>query len=405
MKKLIFLLLAVSLGTGCYTQVKSSGDYWGYSGRRQHDRVVLQESDTVYNTPQTSQTNEPTQDLGDNTVTGGNVIQYDQPTIVNNYYEVSTWSRPYWDSWGVYGAPSIGFSVTFGDPYYYSGGYYSRWHRWHDDPWYWQQSYYNGYYDPYWYGSGPYYGCLVPPYPYYRLYDRPYYGYNDYDRHYGNRQGNSDPNVRTGRINDGDGRSGNVGRSTTGSVNTNRVTTTTNAPSTTVGRSTTVGNSTGRQTQTAPANAGSGSNGRSTQNNGRTPVGNVTNSGSTGSAGRSQDAKTSSPPAATAPTQGGRSGSSSTGEPSKQRFNSLESPKVGRRYQNNTGYVSRGHIQKNSNSNGNMTSRGNSGRSYQTGSAYSNAPRSNPSVLQPRSSPAGNGGGGNKASGRSTQGN
>ncbi len=404
MKKLIFLLLAISLGPGCYTQVKSSGDYWGYSGRNPRKHVVLRESDTLYNIPPTSQTKEPIEDLGGNIASGGNDVINDQPTIINNYYEVSTWSRPYWDSWGIYGPPSIGFSITYGDPHYFYSGNYSRWHRWDNEPWYWHQSFYNEYCDPFWYGGGPYYGCLVPPYLNYRLYDRPYYGYNNYDRHYGNRQSKPDPNVRTGRINDGDGRSGNFGRSTTGSVNSSPVNTTTNSPTNTGGRSSTVGNSTGHQIQTTSTNPGPGSNGRSTQGNGAASVGNASNAGSTGSAGRSQDTKTSTSPVSPAPTQGGRSGSSSTGEPSKQRYNSLESQKLGRRHQNTADYIPREHVQRNEN----LIYNSNTGHTHpnnKTGAIYSSSIRNNSSVSQSPTSTAGNGGGWNKRSGRQTHSN
>ncbi|HYM21141.1 MAG TPA: hypothetical protein VEW28_09080 [Candidatus Kapabacteria bacterium] len=213
MNKATILLLGLLFGTGCYTQVRSTGDYWGYSGRR--SRPVLVESDTTY------AANQPMQQPYDSTQTYSDVLTDSDggtPTIVNNYYDVAPWGHSYWDSWGYYSGPSVGISFSFGNPWYYRPIYrpYSwGWGSWYYDSWYWGSPYYSGYYgyDPFYWGGGiGYYPCVAPFYYPYSSFYRPYYG-NGYAS-----------NVRTGRISGGEHRSGsytgnNNGYNGTGSGN------------------------------------------------------------------------------------------------------------------------------------------------------------------------------------------
>ena len=41
MRTFFIIFLAAMFGTGCYTQVKSSGDYWGYTGHHEREKVAL----------------------------------------------------------------------------------------------------------------------------------------------------------------------------------------------------------------------------------------------------------------------------------------------------------------------------------------------------------------------------
>ena len=202
MKSFITIALALAFGTGCYTQVRSSGDYWGYTGRHQKEKVVVPplQSDSMYSQQalpdSTEYVYEDTRSRDDAGYSSGE-------TTTNNYYYDPV------QTWGYYSAPAVSFSIGWGAPYY--DGFYRPHHR----PW-WSIGYYTGdpywyphYYDPYWdwyyqpsYYS--YYGCEPTPFfPYYNQnfgFHRE--GYNSDHDHFG-LNGNS----RTGRIGGGERRS------------------------------------------------------------------------------------------------------------------------------------------------------------------------------------------------------
>src|SRR5690242_8939340 len=166
MKALLTLTFAVVFGTGCYTQVKSSGDYWGYTGRHEREKVevVPNQQDTSAYMDSSAYADNP-RSRDDEGYSGGDVY-YD------DYYNAPNWNY--------YAAPYASFSIGFG------------WHR----PW-WNLGYasyypyypYCGSYDPYWdwyYQPGFYsYGCIAPIYPYY---DPFFYG-SFYHPFYGERFG------------------------------------------------------------------------------------------------------------------------------------------------------------------------------------------------------------------------
>ncbi|HET9136113.1 MAG TPA: hypothetical protein VFO76_05695, partial [Candidatus Kapabacteria bacterium] len=94
MKKSVLLaLLAGFVFTGCYTQVKSTGDYWGYSGR--HRRAILVESDTTYTTTPPQQQQDQNQAMPYDSAAPQDYAGHDM--IVNNYYEVDPWDHYYYE--------------------------------------------------------------------------------------------------------------------------------------------------------------------------------------------------------------------------------------------------------------------------------------------------------------------
>jgi hypothetical protein len=216
MKSIVTIFLAVFFGAGCYTQVKSSGDYWGYTGHHEREKVVVvpdTQTQQTYTEQPYQDTLRYTEELRSRDDDGYSSGQ----TIINNYY----YDQPYEPYGGYYHAPAVSFSV----------GYNWGWHR----PWWsvgyssWYPYWYPAYYDPYWdwyYSPGfsPY-GCVADPYYSYPYYRHSYYGYGygygGYDNHgyYGNgtRHGidGHSGHVRLGRISGGDDR----GR---GSTNTGR---------------------------------------------------------------------------------------------------------------------------------------------------------------------------------------
>lgn len=206
--KSIAVIFAVVLFTGCYTQVRTSGDYWGYTGHRERDKV--------YATPDTTP-QEMVQDSNyySDSGQGGDLRMRNDEGYSNGDYgdRGPIYDDPYYYNYApYYSSPWISFNV----------GYGWGWHR----PWLGLGFGYASYY-PYWYpnyywdwGYSPLfspYSCLAfGYYPYYR----PYYGgwggwgyrnyYGSLYPHYGLGSG------RLGRINGGEGR---VGRSSIISTN------------------------------------------------------------------------------------------------------------------------------------------------------------------------------------------
>jgi hypothetical protein len=220
------LLLASTFAlTGCYTQLKGTGDRYGYTGRYHEPRLV--HTDTVRQAPPVQQAapqQEAPKTIAKSEVTYDTVMKGDtmfinertradytqtqtQPvntaeTIINNYYGGY---EPYDDYWWHAGRPRVVVAVTFGYPYsywyphHYWHSYYSPWYDYGYYPSWWygpSYAYYDPWYDP-WYGYGFY-----PP-----LYDAysPYYGYGGYyGRHHGyDRNGYGGGyygGVRTGRV-------------------------------------------------------------------------------------------------------------------------------------------------------------------------------------------------------------
>lgn len=198
MRYVTLLALASFFGVGCYTQVKSTGDYWGYSGHRHH-RAVLVESDTTYARAQSQQ---PT----DSSAAQLEYPPDDGTTVINNYYEDIPWSHPYYYYWGDPG-PAVGFSITIGNPWFYGPVY--RPYAWGWDPWYYDSYYYGGWGSYY----GGWYGCVVPPiYPYYGFYRSYYRDHYHYDRGSSGSHGGYSGG-RGGRISGGEQR---IGSSTSG---------------------------------------------------------------------------------------------------------------------------------------------------------------------------------------------
>jgi hypothetical protein len=229
MKIFFSIVLAALVGTGCYTQVKSSGDYWGYTGKHEREKVQV-----VPNQQDTSVYLDSTDYADDQRSRDDEGYSYDYNTYET--YGDNFYSAP---NWNYYPAPYVGFSIGFG------------WHR----PW-WNFGYYSYYpytgsYNPYWdwcYQPGFYsYGCIAPIYPFYPYYHS-YYGehFGPYRHHFfdGGRISNS--GVRTGRI--GGGESRGRGNSTIGSGINNS------------GSSARIGNSgrgsTTSQTTSQPSNTG-----------------------------------------------------------------------------------------------------------------------------------------------------
>ncbi|MEI8135583.1 MAG: hypothetical protein WCH46_11015 [bacterium] len=187
MKAIFTIFLATVFGTGCYTQVKSSGDYWGYTGHHEREKVVVvpdgtpTTGDSLYYPDNLRQRSDDGYSLNSGS---------SDETVVNNYYY-------YDDPYVNYTPPALTLS--------YNWGY--GWHR----PW-WSvgySSYYSNYYDPYWdwyypTGFSPY-GCLVEPYyPYYyysHSYGSNYHGYGSYE---GSEFGHL--NTHRGRISGGEER-------------------------------------------------------------------------------------------------------------------------------------------------------------------------------------------------------
>jgi hypothetical protein len=159
MKQLLHLIALSVLFGGCYTQLKTADDKWGYGGTvtKRTETTTTTESDTSepFTTKTTTETTTTVQ--GDGLFAGAAPSLTEEShlasggTIINNYYNgnygYSGYGGYYPSGW--YWAPGFSFSIGFG----FGGGYY--------DP-YWGYPYY-GYYAPYGY------------YPYYSHY--PYYGY------------------------------------------------------------------------------------------------------------------------------------------------------------------------------------------------------------------------------------
>src|SRR5436309_14618188 len=168
MKSFFTIFLAVLFG-GCYTQVKSSGDYWGYTGH--HERA--QSAPPENYAPDTTAA-QPFQDSSN--------YSEDQRTRSDEGYDPSTgnliYNDPYNGGYNPYAysgyAPYYGYGYTPYDPYPsfgFSVGY-GGWGGWHG-PW-WTLGFGYGYSNPYWY-SDPYwnwwyspsfapYGCYSPFY-------------------------------------------------------------------------------------------------------------------------------------------------------------------------------------------------------------------------------------------------
>ena len=147
MKSIITIFLAVFFA-GCYTQVRSSGDYWGYTGHHERERVYAtpdtmpQEAyqDSSYN-PDGNQMDQRGRD-DEGYSSGDRGLIYDDPY----YYNYA----------GYYSAPWVSFNLGYGwgwhRPYWGLGfsSYYPYGYGWNYDPWW------NWYYSP---GFSPY-GCL-----------------------------------------------------------------------------------------------------------------------------------------------------------------------------------------------------------------------------------------------------
>src|SRR2546423_2315596 len=124
MKTFFTIFLASLFGTGCYTQVKSSGDYWGYTGHREREKVVVvpnQDTSQVQPYPDSANYTEELRSRNDEGYSSGE-------TIINNYY----YDEPVWG----HTAPSLNFSIGYG------------WGWPHHRPW-WNLGYSSWY--PYWY--------------------------------------------------------------------------------------------------------------------------------------------------------------------------------------------------------------------------------------------------------------
>lgn len=303
------LLLSSLLLGGCYTQVKSTGDYWGYSGHR-HARRVLVESDTEYTQPQQP----PQTETVDTSVPPPESAESGTgTTVINNYYEDIPWSHPYYYYWGYSAPPVVGFSVTFGDPWYWGPAYHHRlWYdrSYYEYPWYYPDAYYYSAWDPF-----GWYPCVVPPaYPYWGGGYYPYYGHRGYwhDDHRG--AGSPPGRSGTGRITGGEQRSG---RSVVTSGNSGGGSSTT--PS---GGRSTQPNGGGRSTGNAGSSTGNTNTGRSGVNTAKQPE--QTNQNA--NPGRSQEAARPAPRSngggQQAPSGTGRS-RQSDGDQAPRNFNAL----------------------------------------------------------------------------------
>lgn len=177
MRTLIPLLTLTVLFGGCYTQLKTADDKWGYGG------TVTKTTETTTTTqvdslpPQTTTTSTTTTTT---TTVEGDVPYMAEPvlteqsqladgTVVNNYYyngyNNGYYPTSYYPS-GWWWTPGFSFSIGFGFGY---GGYYDPYWGY---PYYGYYPYYGGYYGGYY----PYYGWGYPPYI--PVYYGPGYGYN-----------------------------------------------------------------------------------------------------------------------------------------------------------------------------------------------------------------------------------
>src|SRR5258706_16535 len=108
MKSIVTIFFAALL-TGCYTQVKSSGDYWGYTGHHhEREKVIVQPErmdssavayqDTIpYTENMRSRDDEGYSSGGDD-------------LVINNYYFDGYNAQPYL---GYYSAPSVSLSIGY----------------------------------------------------------------------------------------------------------------------------------------------------------------------------------------------------------------------------------------------------------------------------------------------------
>ena len=196
MKRFYILFLAAFFGTGCYTQVKSSGDYWGYTGRHEREKVVVVpdqvDSSSMYSQDAPNDLNDEQRSRDDEGYSYGD-------NYYNGYYDAAP-------SWNYTPAPAISLSFGFGYHHPWWGVGYSSWYP----------SWYPSYYDPYWdwyYQPGFFsYGCITPFYGYYDPFYHPFCGFYGGYRHDGFNEDFHDghrfteSNVRTGRINGGENR-------------------------------------------------------------------------------------------------------------------------------------------------------------------------------------------------------
>src|SRR5690348_1783363 len=109
MKGIVTIFLAV-LVSGCYTQVKSSGDYWGYTGEH-HER------ERVYATPDKEPQEESIQDSS--AYPDSSAYSEDQRGRDDEGYSSGDrgliYDDPYYYNYlGYYSAPWVSFNLGYG---------------------------------------------------------------------------------------------------------------------------------------------------------------------------------------------------------------------------------------------------------------------------------------------------
>jgi hypothetical protein len=194
MKSIVTIFLAAILWTGCYTQVRSSGDYWGYTGRHEREKVYAEPNqvDSMAMQDTTGYANDQ-RGREDEGYSSGEMMSENPSDYSESYAGLYA---PY------YASPSIGLSVGFGygwhRPWWGLGFGYSSWYP------SWDPYYYNPYWDWYYAPGFSAYGCLGTPfYPYYGGFGfyGGYYRHGFGGDHFGLRGG-----IRSGRINGGESR-------------------------------------------------------------------------------------------------------------------------------------------------------------------------------------------------------
>lgn len=236
---ILFLATSTTLGAvlfgGCYTQVASTGDNYGYS----HHEPVLVRSDTVNihrAPPATTQAapapkREVASSVEYDTVIHGDTVFIDErprtgytqsttepnsstntaaETIVNNYYGGYP-DDYYW--WHPRRHAEVEIVIGSGWPWWGYHSWYSPWYdygyypSWYGGPWWYDRPYAYGWYYPGFYP--PLYDCYSPYYGY-SPYNNGYYGYGGYGRYgrYPGFYGAPGRRIEHGRIRAGEHRPG-----------------------------------------------------------------------------------------------------------------------------------------------------------------------------------------------------